>query len=238
MTESLLEGMPTDGAAGIAVAARPIRVLLVDDHQVVRAGLRALLNLEPDMEVVGEAGTGEAALERIGAVRPDVVVLDLEMPGMDGLEASREISRLHPATQILVLTSHSEEESLLAVLEAGAHGYVQKTNAHTDLTSAIRVTARGEVFLYPSAIKRLLNGYRAAHEKGAVNPLEDLSERESQVLALAAEGYNSFDIGKKLFLSPKTVDTYRSRMMRKLGLDSRAALVHFALEMGLLNADR
>jgi DNA-binding NarL/FixJ family response regulator len=213
-----------------------IRVLLVDDHRVVRAGLRTLLNLEPDIEVVGEAGSGEAAVERAAAVRPHVVVMDLEMPGMDGLEATRAIAALEHPPRVLVLTSHSEDDSLLPVLEAGAHGYVQKTNADADLISAIRVVARGEVFLYPTATKRLLHGYRSAHEKGKVNPMEDLSQREQQVLGLAAEGYNSFDIGRKLYLSPKTVDTYRSRMMRKLGLDNRAALVHFALEMGLLQS--
>lgn len=236
MSDTILESTAPEGPAAADAPPSVIRVLLVDDHRVVRAGLRTLLNLEPDIDVVGEAGTGEAALERARALRPDVVIMDLEMPGMDGLEATRALATLSPPPRVLVLTSHSEEDSLLPVLDAGAHGYVQKTNADTDLISAIRVVMHGEVFLYPSAAKQLLQGYRTAHSKGHVNPLEELSEREQQVLGMAAEGYNSFEIGKKLFLSPKTVDTYRSRMMRKLGLDSRAALVQFALKMGLLKA--
>ena len=213
-----------------------IRVVLVDDHTIVRAGLKVLLNLEPDIEVVGEAGTGEAGVERVSALRPEVVVMDLEMPGMTGLEATRQIVAAGGDTRVLVLTSRTEEESLLAVLDAGGHGYVQKTRADVDLTSAIRTVARGEVFLYPSATKLLLSRYRTAQTQGEAGPLEELSDREQEVLRLAAEGYSSHEIGKKLFLSPKTVDTYRSRVMRKLGLDNRAALVQFALKMGLLQA--
>lgn len=213
-----------------------IRVVLVDDHTIVRAGLKVLLNLEPDIEVIGEAGTGAEGVERVRALRPDVVVMDLEMPELSGLDATREILAAGVDTRILVLTSRSEEESLLSVLDAGGHGYVQKTRADVDLTSAIRTVARGEVFLYPSATKLLLSRYRTAQTRGETGPLEELSDREQEVLRLAAEGYGSHEIGKKLFLSPKTVDTYRSRVMRKLGLDNRAALVQFALRMGLLQA--
>jgi len=211
-----------------------IRVLLVDDHAVLRAGLEALLNLEPDLDVVGKASTGEEALERVRAVRPDVVVMDLGMPGMGGLEATRQIAAAESGARVLVLTSHAEEEYLLAVLEAGGSGYVKKTSADDDLISAIRVVARGEVFLYPSATRLLLNGFRRAEEQGEVSPVEELSEREQEVLQLTAEGYSSVETGKKLFLSPKTVDTYRSRLMQKLGLGSRAELVRFALDNGLL----
>jgi two-component system response regulator NreC len=211
-----------------------IRILLVDDHVVLRAGLEALLNLEPDLEVVGKASTGEEALERVRAVRPDVVVMDLGMPGMGGLEATRQIAAAESGARVLVLTSHAEEEYLLPVLEAGGSGYVKKTSADDDLISAIRVVARGEVFLYPSATRLLLNGFRRAEERGEVSPVEELSEREQEVLQLTAEGYSSVETGKKLFLSPKTVDTYRSRLMQKLGLGSRAELVRFALDNGLL----
>jgi two-component system response regulator NreC len=211
-----------------------IRVLLVDDHVVLRAGLEALLNLEPDFDVVGKASTGEEAIERVRAVRPDVVVMDLGMPGMGGLEATRQIAAAENGARVLVLTSHAEEEYLLPVLEAGGSGYVKKTSADDDLISAIRVVARGEVFLYPSATRLLLNGFRRAEERGEVSPVEELSEREQEVLQLTAEGYSSVETGKKLFLSPKTVDTYRSRLMQKLGLGSRAELVRFALDNGLL----
>ena len=214
--------------------AKQIRILLVDDHAVLRGGLRALLSMEPDMDVVGEVGTGEEGLERVNALKPDVVVMDLAMPGMGGLEATRQISALELGTRVLILTSHSEEEYLLPVLEAGGSGYVRKTHADDDLISAIRTVSRDEVFLYPSATKLLLRGYRTAETAGERSPLEELSDREREVLGLTAEGYSSSEIGKKLFLSPKTVDTYRYRLMQKLGLTHRSELVRFALESGVL----
>jgi DNA-binding NarL/FixJ family response regulator len=214
-----------------------IRVLLVDDHAILRSGLAALLRLEPEIDVVGEAATGEQAIERVKALQPDVVVMDIDMPGMGGLEATRQIAAMEGGSRILVLTSHAESEYLLPVLEAGGSGYVEKTKAEEDLVAAIRVVARDEVFLYPSASKLLLRGYRSAEEKGEASPLEELSDREREVLGLAAEGYSSSEIGKKLFLSPKTVDTYRARLMQKLGIGHRAELVRFALNNGLLKAD-
>lgn len=213
-----------------------IRVLLVDDHAVLRAGLEALLGLEEDVEVIGEASTGEEGVERAKALQPDVVVMDLAMPGIDGLEATRQIMALEQDTRVLVLTSHAEEEYLLPVLEAGASGYVRKTSADDDLIHALRVVARGEVFLYPNATKILLRGYKTAEEQGEASPLETLSDREREVLGYTAEGYSSSEIGKKLYLSPKTVDTYRARLMQKLGLSHRAELVQFALRTGLLQA--
>jgi two-component system response regulator NreC len=212
-----------------------IRVLLADDHAVLRGGLRALLSLEPDMDVVGEVSTGEEAVERVRALRPHVVVMDLAMPGMGGMEATRQVMALNLGTRVLILTSHAEEEYLLPVLEAGASGYVQKTSADRDLILAVRTVARDEVFLYPSATRLLLRGYKTAGH-GENDPLHDLSEREREVLKLTAEGYGSGEIGKKLYLSPKTVDTYRSRLMQKLGLTHRAELVRFALETGVLKA--
>ncbi|MQA92463.1 MAG: response regulator [Gemmatimonas sp.] len=177
-----------------------LRILLVDDHGILRAGLSALLALEPDMEVVGEAATGEEGIERVRAVRPDVVIMDIDMPGMGGLEATRQIAALELGAKVLVLTSQAETQYLLPVLDAGGSGYVEKTKAEDDLVAAIRIVARGEVFLYPSASKLLLRGYKAAEEKGEASPLEELSVREREVLALAAEGYSSSEIGKKLFL--------------------------------------
>ncbi|HYJ78632.1 MAG TPA: response regulator transcription factor [Longimicrobiaceae bacterium] len=212
-----------------------IRVLLADDHAVLRGGLKALLSLEPDIDVVGEVGTGEEAVERTRALRPHVVVMDLGMPGMGGLEATRQIAALDQGAKVLVLTSHTEEEFLLPVLEAGGSGYVQKTNADQDLISAIRIVARDEVFLYPNATKLLLRGLKAAEGRGVI-PLEQPSEREREVLRLSAEGYGSGEIAKQLFLSPKTVDTYRYRLMQKLGFTHRTELVRFALETGVLKA--
>jgi DNA-binding NarL/FixJ family response regulator len=213
-----------------------IRILLADDHAMLRGGLRALLNLEPDMEVVGEAATGEEAVERARLARPDVVVMDLDMPGAGGLEGTRQIVALELGIRVLVLTSQAEDEYLLPVLEAGGSGFVHKTKADQDLISAIRTVSRDEVFLYPSATRLLLRGYRNAESKGEVNPLEALSDREQEVLGLTAEGFSSAEIGKKLFLSPKTVDTYRARLMQKLGLSHRSELVRFALNTGVLKA--
>jgi DNA-binding NarL/FixJ family response regulator len=214
-----------------------IRVLLVDDHAVLRGGLKALLNLEPDLDVAGEAGTGEEAIELARTVRPDVIVMDLAMPGIGGLDATRQITAENAESRVLILTSQAEEEYLLPVLEAGGSGYVHKTNADEDLINAIRTVARGEVFLYPKATKLLLRGYKMAEERGEASPLEELSDREREVLTFTAEGFSSTEIGKKLFLSPKTVDTYRARLMQKLGFQHRSELIRFALQTGLLKKD-
>jgi len=214
-----------------------IQVLLVDDHAVLRGGLKALLNLEPDLDVAGEAATGEEAVQLASTLRPHVIVMDLAMPGIGGLEATRQILAADPAARVLILTSQAEEEYLLPVLEAGGSGYVHKTNADEDLITAIRTVARGEVFLYPKATKLLLRGFRTAEERGEASPLEELSDREREVLALTAEGYSSTEIGKQLFLSPKTVDTYRARLMQKLGFHHRSELIRFALQTGLLRKE-
>lgn len=214
-----------------------IQVLLVDDHAVLRAGLRALLEAEPGIAVVGEAGTGEEGVRRAGELRPDVVVMDLSMPGLGGLEATRQIAALDQGTRVLVLTMHGEEEHLLPVLEAGGSGYVNKRSADEELIEAIRTVARGDVFLYPSAAKLLLRGLKQKREPGEEDPLDRLTEREREVLSFTVEGFSSTEIGKKLFISPKTVDTYRARIMEKLGLHHRSELVRFALRKGLLRAE-
>lgn len=211
-----------------------IRILLVDDHPVLRSGLEALLDLEDGLQVVGQASTGEEGVEKARLVRPDVVVMDLAMPGMDGLEATKQIVAQGHGAKVLVLTSQAEDEFLLPVLEAGGSGFVRKTSADEDLIHAIRTVARGEVFLYPSATRLLLRQYRSAGEKDAGSPIDKLSDREREVLALTAEGFSSAEIGKKLFLSPKTVDTYRARLMQKLELTHRSELVRLALQTGLL----
>jgi two-component system response regulator NreC len=215
----------------------PIRILLVDDHAVLRAGLRALLDAEPDLEVVGEAGTGEEGVAAAERLRPDVAVMDLSMPGIGGLEATRRIAASGGKTRVLVLTMHGEEEHLLPVLEAGGSGYVHKRSADEELIEAIRTVARGDVFLYPNAAKLLLQGFRGKGVRDADDPLRRLTERELEVLGYTAEGFSSAEIGRKLYISPKTVDTYRSRIMEKLGLHHRSELVRFALQQGLLKAD-
>lgn len=213
--------------------AECIRVLLVDDHAMFRAGIRLLIDAEPRMEVVGEASDGDEGVDRARELKPDVIVMDLSMPGSDGLDAVRRVAALGLDTNVLVLTVHAEEEYLVPVVDAGASGYLTKTSADTDLLEAIRVVARGQVFLPPSAATLLLRRYREA--EGEDGPgIGDLSAREREVLALTAEGFSSREIGEKLFISPKTVDTYRSRIMEKLGLGHRSELVRFALKVGLL----
>jgi two-component system response regulator NreC len=198
-----------------------------------RAGIKALLESEAGIEVVGEASSGDEGVDQVRKLKPNVVVMDLSMPGSSGLEATRRIAALGLDTKVLVLTVHAEEEYLVPVLEAGASGYLTKTSADRDLIDAIKVVARGEVYLPPKATKLLLQQYKANEtDQGA--GLHDLSSREQEVLALTAEGYSSREIGKKLFISPKTVDTYRARIMDKLGLNHRSELVRFALKVGLL----
>ncbi|MEM7415265.1 MAG: response regulator transcription factor [Gemmatimonadota bacterium] len=212
---------------------KTIRILLVDDHAMFRAGIRALIEAEPRLEVVGEAASGDEAVDRVRELKPDVVVMDLSMPGSNGLEATRRIRALGVETNILVLTVHAEEEYLVPVVEAGASGYLTKTSADTDLLEAIRMVARGQVYLPPKAATLLLRRYQQA--EGDTGPgLDDLSAREQEVLGLTAEGYSSREIGEKLFISPKTVDTYRARIMQKLGLSHRSEVVRFALRVGLL----
>jgi DNA-binding NarL/FixJ family response regulator len=208
-------------------------ILLVDDHAMFRAGIKALLESESGMEVLGEASTGDEGVDQVRVLKPNVVVMDLSMPGSSGLEATRRIAALGLDTKVLVLTVHAEEEYLVPVLEAGASGYLTKTSADRDLIDAIKIVARGEVYLPPKATKLLLQRYKA-NEAEQGTGLHDLSSREQEVLALTAEGYSSREIGKKLFISPKTVDTYRARIMDKLGLNHRSELVRFALKVGLL----
>jgi two-component system response regulator NreC len=216
-----------------------IRLLIVDDHPVVRAGLRTLLGAQPDMEVVGEADDGATAIERCVEIRPDVVIMDITMKGMSGLASTREIVSRLPEIKVLVLTMHEDEEYLRQMLEIGATGYVLKQAVDTELAIAIRAVQRGEVYLYSSFTKVLL-GDLARDEEGRdgqkrTSDYELLSRREKEVLRLVSLGYTNRQIADQLFLSVKTVETYRSRVMDKLGLRSRAALVRYALRQGLLD---
>jgi DNA-binding NarL/FixJ family response regulator len=217
------------------MSVQAIKVLLADDHGIVRAGLHALLDAQRDIEVVGEASTADEAVELAAELEPDIIIMDISMPG-GGLEATRKIAKLELATRILILTIHAEERYLLPVLEAGGSGYVRKASLHTDLIDAIRTVFRGEVFLEPAATRMLLQGYLDRASDGVeIDPGKLLSEREREVLKLTAEGFTAQEIGDQLFLSPKTVETYRHRIMHKLGFSHRSELVRYALRAGLFD---
>lgn len=214
-----------------------ITIVLADDHGIVRAGLRALLDSQPDMQVVAEAPDGESAIALARSENPTVVITDLSMPG-GGMATIRAIASLPNQARVLVLTVHAEERYLLPVLEAGGSGYVRKASAHTDLLDAVRTVARGEVFLDPQATKTLLRGYLGRVNTGDESDLgEVLSDREREVVKLTAEGYTAQQAAELMTLSPKTIETYRHRAMQKLGLANRAELVRYALRAGLIGQE-
>jgi two-component system response regulator NreC len=212
-----------------------IRVLLVDDHMIVRVGLKALIEAEDDLSVIGEAANGREGVEKALTLGPDVIVMDISMPEMDGLEATRRIRAACPACHVLILTVHAQERYLFPVLQAGASGYVLKSTVDTELLDAIRVVARGEAFLYPSATRLLLENYLGNPQATASDAYGTLSPRERELLKLVALGYTSAQIADNLSLSAKTVETYRTRIMEKLNLSSRVDLVQYALSHGLLD---
>ena len=209
-----------------------IRVLLADDHQVLRDGLRALLESQPDMQVVAEAGTGDDAFRIAATARPDVIVMDLGMPGLSGLDAIRQIRQQQLPVHIVVLSMHGGKEIVMQALEAGSDGYVPKSSAHTSLLQAIRVVHAGQRFLHPTAATAVVD--EMLDERREMKLLESLSERETEVLRWTAMGFTSREVGERLALSPKTVDTYRERAMEKLALKNRSDIVRFALRAGLL----
>jgi len=216
----------------------PIRLLLADDHAVVRSGLRLLLEAQPDMAIVGEAENGADAIRRAGELAPDVVLMDIEMPGMNGIEATRRIKAQSPATAVLALTMYEDDQYFFEMLRAGAAGYVPKRAAPDELVSAIRAVSRGEVFLYPSLAGRLVLDYlqrRAVEEQAP--PADELTPREQEVLTLIAQGLSNNEIGDQLVISAKTVDRHRENIMRKLNLHNRVDLVKYALRKGLIDLE-
>lgn len=210
----------------------PIRILLVDDHQILREGLKALLDSEADLHVIAEASTGWEAIRQAELSHPHVIIMDLGLPDISGLEAVQEIRKLGLEIKIIVLTMHSQKKFVLQAMELGCDGYVPKSSAHESLLQAIRVVVAGESFLHPKAARALISSIKQG--KNEEELLTDLSERELEVFKLTAMGFNSREIGEKLLLSSKTVDTYRQRAMEKLGLDHRSDIIRFALQAGLL----
>lgn len=214
-----------------------IRLLLVDDHAVVRSGLRMLLEGEPDMLIVGEAGTGAEALQAVEALRPEVVLMDIGLPDQSGIDATRAIKGLNPATAVVALTIHEDEEYFFRMLEAGATGYVPKRAAPEELLTAIRTAAVGEVYLYPSLARLLVSDYLGQDQQArATQAVHGLSAREQEVLAHLAEGAGNAEIAETLGISPKTVARHRENIMHKLGLHSRTELVKYAIRKGIIQA--
>lgn len=220
-----------------------VRVLLADDHRLLRQGLRMLLSLQPEIDVVGEARTGREAVEQALRLQPDVVVLDISMPDMDGLEACRRLRARTPAPGVLMLTMHESEDYFFQALRAGAAGYLVKRAAPPDVQMAILAVARGGAFLYPGLARALVQAYTAASpasssgEKRIAEQLRALSPRELEVLKLVAGGATSQEIAEQLVLSVKTVQAHRASVMAKLGLENIAHLVRFAVRSGLLPSD-
>ena len=214
-----------------------IRILVADDHTVIRRGIVGLLNAQPDMEVIDEAGTGREAVAKAEATAPDVVLLDVAMPDLNGLGATRTIKAQLPGVQVLILTMHDRADYLFQALRAGASGYVLKGADTEDLLTAVRAVAQGGVYLYPQVARELLGDYLRRVESGedAAGGYDGLSDREREILQLIAEGKTATQIAEDLHISPHTVQSHRDNIMTKLDLHDRAALIRYAIRRGLVN---
>ena len=213
-----------------------VRVLLADDHNVVRAGLKALLESSGSVDVVGEASSGDEAVDKARSLEPDIVIMDLAMPGMDGIRATRRITELKLPTRVLVLTIHDEDEYLEPALDAGAAGFLNKSVADTDIMGAIEALIRGHSYL-PRRAATLLARRKADSPSTEGPGPEVLSPRELTVIKLYARGFTASEMGSQVFLSPKTVEGYLARAKTKLGLSGRRDIVRFALETGLMGGE-
>jgi len=211
-----------------------LRILLADDHVTVRHGLRLLIDGQSDMTVVAEASDGEAAVQRAVAVEPDVIVMDISMPGMNGLGATRTLKKLQPKLAIVTLTRHSDDAYLQELLRAGVSGYVLKQSAPSELLQAIRAAAAGGQYLDSTLTKRVTAGFLGREGKSVNKPAAALSEREADVLRLIASGYSNKEIAAKLSISVKTVEAHKANAMRKLGLNGRIGIVKYAILQGWL----
>jgi DNA-binding NarL/FixJ family response regulator len=215
---------------------KKITVLLVDDHKVLRQGLRVLLESEGDITIVGEAETGRQAVEMTSKLRPDVVVMDISMPRLNGLEATRQITRKSPLTKVIILSAYNDDDYVQQLTEAGAVGYLVKDSGAADLSKAIREARKGNAFFSPSITKRLLDHYRRSDSKGRPDQKRDLAltPRESEVVQLVAEGQANKQIAAELSLSIKTVEKYRQQVMDKLNIHETAGLTRYAIAKGIV----
>lgn len=211
-----------------------IRVLVVDDHTIVRDGICALLALAGDIEVVGEAANGNEALKMVKELGPNVVLMDIAMPIMNGLEATRRIRKEFPRAKVLILTQYDDKEFVFPVIEAGASGFISKTAASSELASGIRSVSQGDSYLSPSVTKLLIEDFQHGGGRASHDPYEQLTDRERDVLKLVAEGYTTQEIADMLVVSPKTVEGHRTNLMAKLGISNRIELVKYALRKGII----
>jgi two-component system response regulator NreC len=212
-----------------------IRLLLVDDHEVVRSGLRMLLENEADLVIVGEASNGHEALELVEKLNPDVVIMDITLPDISGIDATRHIKESHPDVAVVALTIHEDQQYFFEMLQAGASAYVPKRAAPDDLITAIRAAHRGEMYIYSSLAKLLVNDFLVrSSEEGAKERMDGLTRREQEVLSLLADGKTNDEIAEQLIISTHTVARHRENLMGKLGLHSRSELVKYAIRQGLI----
>jgi DNA-binding NarL/FixJ family response regulator len=212
----------------------PLRILIGDDHATVRQGLKLLIDSQPDMGVVGEAADGNGVLQQAGALKPDIIVMDISMPGMNGLIATRTLKRALPHVSIVALTRHDDETYLDELLRAGASGYVLKQSAPSEFLRAIRVVASGGIYLDPAMSSRVADGLLARHADVKSQPHAPLTERESEVLRLIAIGHSNKEVATRLKISVKTVEVHKANAMRKLGLTGRVDIIRYGVLQGWL----
>jgi two-component system, NarL family, response regulator NreC len=215
-----------------------VTVLLVDDHPIVRQGLRNLLDSMPDFKVVGEAGDGLQALELIERVQPQVLVIDVVMPGLTGLEVTQRVKRQWPAVKVIVLSMQNNEAYVVSALKSGASGYILKDTGPEELVDAIRIVVKGERYLSKQLSERIINAYVSKVDEAEVDPYDTLTNREKEILHLVAEGFTNQEIAERLYISPRTAELHRSNVLNKLSLKNQVDLVRFAIKRGILPLDQ
>ena len=215
-----------------------VTVLLVDDHPIVRQGLRNLLDSMPDFKVVGEAGDGLQALEMVEKVQPQVLVIDVVMPGLTGLEVTQRVKRQWPAVKVIILSMQNNEAYVVSALKNGASGYILKDTGPEELVDAIRTVVKGERYMSKQLSERIINAYVSKMDEAEVDPYDTLTNREKEILHLVAEGFTNQEIAERLFISPRTAELHRSNVLNKLSLKNQVDLVRFAIKRGILPFDQ
>jgi DNA-binding NarL/FixJ family response regulator len=215
----------------------PLRLVLADDHTLVRAGMRALLSELPGVEVVGETGDGQEALRLIRECKPDIALIDISMPGLNGLEVAARIGHDHPTTRVIIVSMHGDDETVRRALVAGAAGYMLKNSDRSELELALRTVARGDTWLSPSLTKRVVQALTQGGQSATAGPLQVLTPRQREVLQLVAEGHSNKEIASRLNVALKTVETHRTELMERLGIHGVAGLVRYAIQVGLVRPE-